>query len=79
MPRYFLHLRDPADELLDPEGVVMPEEAIAGAALLAARDCMAHDLRSGRLDLRYRIEVQNEKGELVHMLPFADAVSIAAP
>jgi hypothetical protein len=50
MPLYFMHLRDSSDEVLDPDGVRMPDEAIPRAALLAARDCMAHDLRSGRLD-----------------------------
>jgi hypothetical protein len=76
MPLYFLHLRDSTDELLDTEGVLMPEEAVAGAALLAARDCMAHDLRSGRLELKYRIDVHSETGEIVYTLQFADAVMI---
>jgi hypothetical protein len=76
MPLYFMHLRDSSDEVLDPDGVRMTEEAIPGAALLAARDCMAHDLRSGRLDLKYRIDVHNEAGEIVHTLPFADALEI---
>jgi hypothetical protein len=76
MPLYFLHLRAPLDEMLDPDGVLMPEEAVAGAALVAARDCMAHDLRAGRIDLASRIDVHNEAGEIVHTLPFADAVTI---
>jgi hypothetical protein len=76
MPRYFIHLRDPSDELLDPDGVMMPQEAVVGAALVAARDCMAHDLRSGHIDLRYWIEVENDRGEVVHTLHFGDAVEI---
>lgn len=36
MPRYFLHLRDSFDEVLDPEGMILPEEAIAGAALFCS-------------------------------------------
>jgi hypothetical protein len=76
MPRYYMHLRNPSDELLDLEGVIMPEEALADSVLAAARDCMAHDLRSGRVELNYRIEVQNEQGEIVHALQFADAVEI---
>jgi hypothetical protein len=78
MPLYFMHLRDSSYEVLDPDGVHMPREAIAGAALSAARDCMAHDIRSGRLDLKYRIDVQNEGGEIVHTMHFADAVDISA-
>jgi hypothetical protein len=77
MPRYFMHLRNPSDEILDPDGVTVPPEAVVGMALFAARDCMAHDLRSGRLDLDYWIDVENELGEIVHTLRFADAVKIA--
>jgi hypothetical protein len=76
MPLYFMHLRAPSEEVLDPDGVRISEEALASAALLAARDCMANDLRSGWLDLKYRIDVQNENGEIVHTMQFADAVEI---
>ena len=78
MPRYFLHLRDGSDELLDPEGLILPEDGVEGAALLAARDCMAADVRQGRLELKYRIDVHAEDGEIVHTLPFADALEIAS-
>ena len=76
MPRYFMHLRDGADEVLDPEGTEMSADAIAGAALHAARDCMAGDVRAGQLDLRYRIDVHDENGAIVHSLAFSDAVEI---
>jgi len=76
MQRYFMHLRDSTDELLDPDELMMPEEAVAGATLLTARDCLAHDLPSGRLQLEYRIDVENEAGEIVHTLQFSDAVTI---
>jgi len=79
MPRYFLHLRDHADETLDPEGKEMPAEAVSGLALWSARDCMADDVKNGELDLRYRIDVHDATGELVHRLPFADAVKIIPP
>jgi hypothetical protein len=76
MPLYFMHLRDSSDEMLDPDGILMPKEAVPRAARLAARDCIAHDVRSGRLDLKYRIDVQNAEGEVVHPMQFADAVEI---
>jgi hypothetical protein len=76
MPHYFMHLRESSDEVLDPEGVRMPKEDLTRAALSAARDCMAHDLRAGRLDLKYRIDVHNEDGEIVPTVRFADAVEI---
>jgi hypothetical protein len=76
MPLYFMHLRDGKDEVLDPEGVEMPSEAVAGVALLAARDCMAGDVKQGKLDLHYRIDVHDEDGNIVHTLSFADAIEI---
>ena len=79
MPRYFLHLVDSAEVLLDPDGIDIPPEAIERAALRAARDCMAGDVKNGRLDLRCRIDVQDEKGEVVHRLGFADAVDVLWP
>jgi hypothetical protein len=79
MARFFMHLRDSTDEILDPEGTIMPIDAVAGAALMAARDCMAGDIKQGRLDLQYRIDVHAEAGNIVHTLQFADAVEIAPP
>ena len=76
MPRYFLHLVDSTDVTLDPDGVEMPPEAIPGAALVQARDCMAGDVRNGRLDFSYRIDVHDESGKLVHSLPFEEALEI---
>lgn len=76
MARYFLHVRDGTDEVLDPEGIELPENAIIGMALASARDCIAADVHRGEIDLRYRIDVHNESGDVVHSLSFADAFSI---
>ena len=57
----------------------MTFEAVERAALAPARDCMAGDVKSGQLDLRYRIEVQDGAREVVHRLPFADAIKIITP
>jgi hypothetical protein len=76
MPMFFMHLRAPSHDLMDPDGAAVPEEAVAPAALSAARDCMAHDVRAGRLELAYRIEVHDEAGDIVHTLQFADALDI---
>lgn len=76
MPLYFMHLRDGKGVLLDPDGVDMPMAAVAAAALRAARDCIAGDARRGRIDFKYRIDVEDEHGTIVHSLPFADAIEI---
>ena len=76
MPRCFFHLRDGSDVLLDPDGVELPANAIAGAALLQARDCIAGDVKNGRLDLNYHIDVHTKDGEVVHSLAFTDALEV---
>jgi len=79
MTRYFFHLRDSTGEILDPEGVEILAEDVASAALLSARDCMAGDVKDGCLDLRYRIDVHDESGDLVYSQTFSDALEIAEP
>jgi hypothetical protein len=76
MPRYFLHLRDGTDEVLDEDGVELPAERVVEAALKAARDCIANDVLTGVVELKYWIDVHDEQDAIVHSLPFADAVVI---
>jgi hypothetical protein len=76
MSLYFMHLRDGTDVILDPDGVEMAPEAVAKAALAAARDCIAGDARNGSIDLRYWIDVHDESDAVIHSLHFADAVTI---
>jgi hypothetical protein len=78
MPRYFLHLIDGTNMLLDPDGVLMPPEMVERVALRAARDCIAGDVHHGRLDLGLRIEVLSQSGEVVHRLKFSDAVEVVS-
>jgi hypothetical protein len=40
---------------------------------------MAGDVKSGRLDLRYRIDVHGEDGAVVHTVAFEDAVEVVPP
>jgi hypothetical protein len=77
MTRYFLHLRDGTDELLDGEGQELADlEAVRSKVMATARDVMAGDLRNGLIDLRYRIDAETGGGEIVYTLPFRHAFSI---
>lgn len=76
MPRYFTHLVDGEDVLLDPDGIEMSADAVERHAMMNARDCIAADAREGRIDLRYRLEVHDESGRVVHSLSFAEAVRV---
>lgn len=44
--------------------------------MLTARDLMAGDIRNGVIDLRFRIDAENDAGEIVYSLFFKYAVSI---
>jgi hypothetical protein len=76
MAKYFLHLRDGTDELLDPEGVECPDmDGLRSIVLRNARDIIAGDVLQGTVDLRYRIDAETGAGAIVHTLPFADAIT----
>lgn len=79
MTRYFFHLRDGTDTLLDAEGVELAPSAVPPAALRAARDCIAHDALAGRINLKQQITVEDEAGAAVHVIEFVDAVEITFP
>ena len=77
MSRYFLHLRDHCDELLDPEGVELADlKGLKKAVIKACRDVMSGDVRNGLIDLRYRIDAENEAGVVIYTLAFSTAVRI---
>jgi hypothetical protein len=78
MTRYFLHLRDGTDEIVDPDGHVFDDEGqLRKAVVDNARDILCGEIRSeGLIDLRPRIDAEDEAGNIVYSLPFADAVSI---
>ena len=77
MTRYFLHLRDSTDEVLDPDGSEFEDmDAVRNAVMVNARDLIAGDVRNGLVDFRYRIDAENEAGQVVYSLPFKHAVNI---
>ena len=77
MARYFMHLRDGTEQILDPEGLEFPSvDAVRKATLIAARDLMTGDIRTGVIDFRFRIDVEDEAGEIIYTLPFKHAINI---
>lgn len=77
MAKYFMHLRNGTDEVLDPEGAELSDiDAVRKNVMTAARDVLVGDLRNGVVDLRYRIDAENEGGEIVYTLAFKHAFSI---
>ena len=77
MARYFLHLRDSSDELLDPEGKEFEDsEHLRAFVLKTARDLLAGDVQKGLMDFRFRIDAEDEAGHIVYSMPFKHAVNI---
>ena len=77
MPRFYLHLRDSTDELLDPEGTELVNvEAAAARALREARCIISDEVKGGQLKLAQRIDVEDQAGALVYSLAFRQAVEI---
>jgi hypothetical protein len=80
MARYFLHVRGPGYELLDPEGANYTDlEALRASVLMAARELMCADLNNGLLDLRFWIDAEDESGACIYSLPFSAAAKIVLP
>jgi len=76
MPRYFFHIYDDL-VVRDEEGTELPDAAAARRdAVAGIREMMGEQLRCGRLILHHRVEVEDERGALVLVVPFAEAVTI---
>jgi hypothetical protein len=77
MPRFYLHIVDSYGRAPDEEGLEFDsarearEEAVKGA-----RSLLIGELEQGRLDLRGRIEVADDRQGVVDMVQFADVVEI---
>jgi hypothetical protein len=77
MARYFLHLRDGTEQVLDPEGIDFPSmDALRKAVLLNVRSLICGDVTNGLIDLRFRIDAENAAGEIVYTLPFKHAINV---
>ncbi|HWU74292.1 MAG TPA: hypothetical protein VN137_12475 [Sphingomonas sp.] len=77
--RYYFHLRDGAERLLDPQGSDIEDPAqLERMALKEARAVISQEALEGEINLQQRIEIEDETGRLVHSLSFADAVRIVA-
>lgn len=74
MARYYFHLRNGTDQLLDPEGIDLPDlGSVRTQAVRSARDTLSNELRDGRLDLRFWIDVEDTDGRAVFSLPLGNA------
>lgn len=79
MPRFYFHLYQSGEMLVDPEGVVIADlAAVRAEALVAARDLIAADAMTGVIDLSTCLRVVDEANQPVLELHFADAVAFVS-
>jgi hypothetical protein len=77
MSRFFFHLINATGYLRDEEGEDFPNtDAARDNALAAIRSILSEECKEGRIDLRGRIEVSRASGEIVHAVPFSDAIEV---
>lgn len=80
MPRYFMHVYNAVGFVEDEEGVELGGLELARARVTeGARSIIAEEVMQGRADLRGRIEVCGEAGELLLVLPFTELVEVLLP
>jgi hypothetical protein len=76
MPRYFLHIKEGPDVVIDPEGQNFADLPAAQVeAVEVARDLMAERLRAGRpMDLNSEVIVSDEHGDTLARVEFQAAL-----
>ena len=80
LSRYFFHLRDGVDLLLDEEGRECADIAVAAAlALEDARSIISDEVLGGLVDLDRHLDIETADGAVAHRLEFRDAVRIVLP
>lgn len=77
MPNYRFHVMNDIDAP-DEEGLDLDNLALAHLkAIDAARDLASAAVRQGRLDLRHRIDVEDDAGKVLLTVTFADAIELS--
>lgn len=77
MPRFFLHVANRVGFAPDEEGVDLDDLAAAmEQAKDGIRSIVSDEARNGRIDLDGRVEIMDETGTVLKVIPFPDAVEI---
>lgn len=77
MARYFLHLFNRIGAVPDDEGTEVPDIAAARhIAVQSVRDIVSEEAKGGVVDLSGRIEIADEGGSTLDVVPFAEAVEV---
>jgi hypothetical protein len=76
MPHYYLHQRNHI-YVSDEEGLDFPDlSAAREQAVIGARSILSEEVKSGSLDLRGAIEIADESGAIIEIVPFQQTVTV---
>ena len=77
MPRYRLHVSNSFGLAEDKEGQALPDlDAARDEAVRGIRSLLADELKSGKVDLRGRVDVVDDADRLLITVPFDEAFAI---
>lgn len=77
MPRFSLHLHNRLEFVRDEEGMELPDLGTARQqAIQSIRSVLGEEVQQGLVDLRGRIEIANDNGDILASIPFAEAVEL---
>ena len=79
MARFYLHIRNGGGYAEDPEGQELSSLAAARtAAIDGVRSLLSEEARQGELDFSGSIEIADEEGNVLLIVPFSEAISLRA-
>ncbi|MEO5938371.1 MAG: hypothetical protein ABIQ43_05110 [Sphingomonas sp.] len=77
MPQFHLNLSNSTVSADDEKGVVVADLGEArDRAIAGIRGFLSHEVAKGTLDLRGRIDITDDRGASVMIVPFSDAVTV---
>lgn len=77
MARFYLNIRNGTGFVEDPEGQDCADLELArNQAIDGVRSFLSEELRNGELDLTGTIEIADETGAVLMVVPFRDAVAL---
>ena len=77
MARFYFHVHEAFGSTLDEDGRELPDlKSARSEAVKGVRSILCAEIVRGRLDLRSRIEVTDDKGDIVLVIPFSQTVEL---
>lgn len=75
MPRFYFHLYHGVQALPDPEGTECADHEVAiKQGVRTVLEMLTDDVRQGRVDLRWRMEIKDKSGRAVSAFSFAQVL-----